>query len=409
VRVALLGGLRTGLRAARPGVLARPLADPLTALRLTLSSVSQTRTWRGRILLEQLGRGPAVSEAWPDVRPSPSARPRLLLLPPRRGRLRAMVRAGRDPRLRRRLPLPDSSRSPAGASQRDAPAEPRLPARLSGRELRRRGTFGAARELGRLGRPRVEAYGRDRIVVLGETGTRRPRAVVAFGPATGRLGTPRPLGPGIPVPSRWRPTRAATPWRSWPSARTSAAASRPGDRRPPRGPGLRRPGGDRRPAAGVQRHRRDQRPRRRARRLGAAAARAVRDPQRLRPHPDRGRKARLRAAARAGTPFVALRAAIGDGRRAVVAWLGQAVSEGDALGPATISFAVAAPGASFGPDRRLEVVGIRGTGRYVARPASTSSSARTSGRCWPGPASRATGSSCAPRRSPATPPRPRRP
>jgi hypothetical protein len=60
-------------------------------------------------------------------------------------------------------------------------------------------------------------------------------------------------------------------------------------------------------------------------------------------------------------------AALGDRRRAVVAWLGQRVSEGNALSPATIEVAATAARGPFGPPRRVEVVPVTGTGRYVGQ------------------------------------------
>lgn len=48
VRVALLAGLRGSYTRRGPAFWLSPLADPLTAVRLTLSTLRPTRTWRGR-------------------------------------------------------------------------------------------------------------------------------------------------------------------------------------------------------------------------------------------------------------------------------------------------------------------------------------------------------------------------
>lgn len=48
VRAALLGALRGAYAQRGPAFWLSPLADPVTAVRLTLSSVRQTTTWRGR-------------------------------------------------------------------------------------------------------------------------------------------------------------------------------------------------------------------------------------------------------------------------------------------------------------------------------------------------------------------------
>jgi hypothetical protein len=78
---------------------------------------------------------------------------------------------------------------------------------------------------------------------------------------------------------------------------------------------------------------------------------------------------RLGATQQLGTsvPIPAISAALGPGRRAVVAWKGQSVSEGDATTPATVQAAVAAPDRRFGAAQRLEVVNVTGTGRYVGQ------------------------------------------
>jgi hypothetical protein len=80
-------------------------------------------------------------------------------------------------------------------------------------------------------------------------------------------------------------------------------------------------------------------------------------------------RGRLGSTRRLGTsaPAPRISAALGDGRRAVVAWVSQRVSEGDAGSPAMIRAAIAAPGERFGGEQTLEVVNVTGTGRYVGQ------------------------------------------
>jgi hypothetical protein len=67
-------------------------------------------------------------------------------------------------------------------------------------------------------------------------------------------------------------------------------------------------------------------------------------------------------------PTPTISAALGAGRRAIVAWKGQSVSEGNATTAATIQAAVALPGHHrFGAAQRLEAVTITGTGRYIGQ------------------------------------------
>ncbi len=63
-----------------------------------------------------------------------------------------------------------------------------------------------------------------------------------------------------------------------------------------------------------------------------------------------------------------LQAVVNDDGRLEVAWKSQRVNEGEAAGPAIVSFATAAPGHGFGAARRIATVGRTGAGRYVAPP-----------------------------------------
>jgi hypothetical protein len=229
--------------------------------------------------------------------------------------------------------------------------------------------FGAAKQLGRLSLTGLATYGKDRAVALGTTGNQHPRAAVAFGRTDGSFGTPRDVA--LPGESR----------------AVAIAANAAGDvavlvrdcpdsfcRRPT-------------PYLIVRRHGASfGKPIKLAPRantvLGAVAINARGDVLAVWERPlhgstgTRGVYARERTAGgrlgstrRLGTSVTRPRisAALGDGRRAVVAWLGQGVSEGDAGTPAKIEAAVAAPGKRFGSARTLEVVNVTGTGRYVGQ------------------------------------------
>jgi hypothetical protein len=76
-----------------------------------------------------------------------------------------------------------------------------------------------------------------------------------------------------------------------------------------------------------------------------------------------GREQRLGTA----VPFVRLDSAYLIDGRAVVAWIGQRVSEGDAASAATISAAVAGIRRGFTAGRRLERLDVTGTGRYIGQ------------------------------------------
>jgi hypothetical protein len=229
--------------------------------------------------------------------------------------------------------------------------------------------FGAAKQLGRLSLTGLATYGNDRAVALGTTGNQHPRAAVAFGRTDGSFGTPRDVA--LPGESR----------------AVAIAANAAGDvavlvrncpdsfcRRPTPYLIVRRHGA----AFG--------RPMKLAPRtntvFGAVAINARGDVLVAWERPlhgstgTRGIYARewtardgLGSTRRLGTAVTrpTISAALGDGRRAVVAWLGQGVSEGDAGTPATIKAAVAAPGKPFGDDKVLEVVNVTGTGRYVGQ------------------------------------------
>ncbi len=231
------------------------------------------------------------------------------------------------------------------------------------------GAFGAARELGRLSLTGLATYGSDRVVALGTTGNEHPRAAVAFGRTGGSFGTPR----GVALPGE--------------SRAVAIAANAAGDvavlvrdcpdsfcERPT-------------PFLIVRRHGSSfGRPIKLAPRtntvFGAVAVNARGDVLAVWERPlhggtgtrgiyarERTAGGRLGATRRLGTsaPAPKIRAALGDGRRAVVAWVSQRVSEGDAGSPAMIRAAIAAPGARFGGEQTLEVVNVTGTGRYVGQ------------------------------------------
>ena len=230
--------------------------------------------------------------------------------------------------------------------------------------------FGAARELGRLSLTGLATYGSDRVVALGTTGNEHPRAAVVFGAHRRQL-------------------------RHAPQRRAARRVARRRDRRRRRGrrrrararlPGLfcERPT----PYLIVRRHGSSfGRPIKLAPRtntvFGAVAINARGDVLAVWERPlhgstgtrgiyarERTADGRLGSTRRLGTsaPAPKISAALGDGRRAVVAWVSQRVSEGDAGSPAMIRAAIAAPGERFGPaSRRLEVVEVTGTGRYVGQ------------------------------------------
>jgi hypothetical protein len=227
--------------------------------------------------------------------------------------------------------------------------------------------FGAENQLGRLSLTGLATYGTDRAVALGTTGNEHPRAAVAFGRTDGSFGTPRNVA--LPGESR----------------AVAIAANAAGDvailvrdcpdsfcRRPT-------------PYLIVRRHGASfGKPIKLAPRtntvFGAVAINARGDVLAVWERPlhgstgtrgiyarERTAGGRLGATRRLGTsePLTRISAALGDGRRAVVASIGQGVAEGDVAGPATIKAAVAAPGEPFGSAKTLEVVNVTGTGRYV--------------------------------------------
>ncbi len=228
--------------------------------------------------------------------------------------------------------------------------------------------FGPAREVGRLRPVALEPSGPDQVVVLGEVGSRRPRAVVAFGPATGPLAAPAPIGP--------RDSRAialAVNRRGDAAALVGLCELTACSRMVP-ALAIRRAGG------------RFGRPvpigRRQGRFVGTVAinergdvlvaweraARGTTGPRNVyaRIRTAGGSVGSTRRLARV-TPSVRFSAAIGDGRRAVVGWLAQRVSEGFASSPATIGIAAAPPRERFGPSVNLETVPVTGTGLYVGQ------------------------------------------
>jgi hypothetical protein len=229
--------------------------------------------------------------------------------------------------------------------------------------------FGAAKQLGRLSLTGLATYGSERAVALGTTGNEHPRAAVAFGRTDGSFGTPRNVA--LPGESR----------------AVAIAANAAGDvavlvrdcpdsfcEHPT-------------PYLIVRRHGAPfGKPIKLAPRtntvFGAVAVNARGDVLVVWERPlhgstgTRGIYARewtardgLGSTRRLGTsePAPKISAALGDGRRAVVAWVSQGVSEGDAGTPAMIRAAIAAPGERFGGEQTLEVVNVTGTGRYVGQ------------------------------------------
>jgi hypothetical protein len=229
--------------------------------------------------------------------------------------------------------------------------------------------FGTARQVGRLSLTGLATYGSDRVVALGTTGNEHPRAAVAFGRTDGSFGTPRNVA--LPGESR----------------AVAVAANAAGDvavlvrdcpdsfcERPT-------------PYLIVRRHGASfGRPVKLAPRtntvFGAVAVNARGDVLAVWERPLRGSTGtrgiyarertaggRLGSTRRLGTsqPAPKISAALGDGRRAVVGWVSQRVSEGDAGSPAMIRAAIAAPGQRFGGEQTLDVVDVTGTGRYVGQ------------------------------------------
>jgi len=229
--------------------------------------------------------------------------------------------------------------------------------------------FGAARQLGRLSLTGLATYGSDRVVALGTSGNEHPRAAVAFGRTDGSFGTPRNVA--LPGESR----------------AVAIAANAEGDvavlvrdcpdsfcRRPTPYLIVRRRGSSFGSPIKLA-------PRTNTV-FGAVAVNARGDVLVVWERPlqgstgTRGLYARERTAGgrlgstrRLGTsaPAPKISAALGDGRRAVVAWVSQRVSEGDAGSPAMIRAAIAAPDERFGGEQTLEVVDVTGTGRYVGQ------------------------------------------
>jgi hypothetical protein len=241
-------------------------------------------------------------------------------------------------------------------------AAPRRTGTLRGAQTAGPGIFGPARTLGRLNLTALGTYGSDRVIAFGTTGSRHPRPAVAFGSPDAGFGPAKALGPGsdgqlIDGAVNDRGDAAAlllvgrTPYLA--TRRAGHAFGRAV--RLGRGPTI----------------------------SGAVAVDARGDVLVVWERPlsgvigTRGIYARVRTShgelsktRRLGTavPFVSISAALDDSRRAVVAWLGQRVSEGDVGSPATIKFAAAQPGQPFGPEHTVEVVDVTGTGRYATAP-----------------------------------------
>jgi hypothetical protein len=231
--------------------------------------------------------------------------------------------------------------------------------------------FGAAKQLGRLSLTGLATYGKDGAVALGTTGNQHPRAAVAFGRTDGSFGTPRNVA--LPGESRAVAIAAnaagevAVLVRDCPDSfcehptpylivrRHGAAFGKPMKLAPSTntvfGAVAVNASGDvlvvwERPLHGNTG----------TRGIYAREWRA-------------GRRGGLGSTRRLGTsePAPKISAALGDGRRAVVAWVSQGVSKGDAGTPAMIRAAIAAPGERFGGEQTLEVVDVTGTGRYVGQ------------------------------------------
>jgi hypothetical protein len=241
-------------------------------------------------------------------------------------------------------------------------ASPRRTGTLRGAQTTGPGIFGPARTLGRLNLDALGTYGADRLIAFGTTGARHTRPAVAYGSPDAGFGAARAVGPrrdGLLIDGavNERGDAAAlllagrTPYLVTRRAgRSFGRAVRLG-----RGPTI----------------------------SGAVEVNARGDALVVWERPlsgmtgTRGIYARLRtsrgqlATARrlgTGVPILSISAALDDSRRAVVAWLGQRVSEGDVESPATVKFAAAPAGRPFGTERTVEVIDVRGTGRYVTAP-----------------------------------------
>lgn len=243
-------------------------------------------------------------------------------------------------------------------TNRDAP---RRTGTLHGASTTSPGAFGPVRTLGRLNLSTLGTYGSDRLIAFGTTGARHPRAAVAFGSPDAGFGPARAVGPRrdgqlIDGAVNDRGDAAAllllgrTPYLVTRRAGQSfGPAVRLG-----RGPTISgtvdvNARGDvlvawERPVSGM---------------TGTRGVYA-----RLRTSRGLGMAQRLGT----GVPVLSISAALDDSRRAVVAWLGQRVSEGDAESAATIKFVAAPAGQRFDAEHTVEVVDVLGTGRYVTDP-----------------------------------------
>jgi hypothetical protein len=235
-------------------------------------------------------------------------------------------------------------------------------ATLHGAQTTGSGVFGPARDLGRLNLTALGTYGSDRVIAFGTTGARHPRPAVAYGTPDAGFGAAHAVGPGrdgqvIDGAVNDRGDAAAlllavrTPY---------LVVRRPGH---PFGRAVRLGRGPTISGAVAVNTRGDvlvvwERPL-----SGVTGARGIY----ARVRTSGGQLSKTR---RLGTsvPAVSISAALDDARHAVVAWLGQRVSEGDVGSPATIKYAAARPGQPFGPERTVEVVDVTGTGRYVTAP-----------------------------------------
>lgn len=254
-------------------------------------------------------------------------------------------------------------------SNQDAPMRTGV---LTGAFSEGAGPFGPARVLGRLNLVALRTYGRDRLVAFGTTGSRHLRPAVAFGRPDEPFAGAREIGPrgrdayvvaadanaggDIAILLRVCANNAKC-GRTVPYLVVRRAGESFSDpiRLAGRGPTV----------------------------SGAVAVNARGDALVAWERPVTGGTGtraiyarvrtlggRLGSARRLGTgePFITLSAALGAGRRGLVAWMGQRVSEGDAGGPATIQVAGAPAGEPFGPARIAERVPVTGTGRYVKAP-----------------------------------------
>jgi hypothetical protein len=235
-------------------------------------------------------------------------------------------------------------------------------ATVRGAQTTTTGEFGPARDLGRLNLSALGTYASNRLIAFGTTGARHPRCAVAYGSPDAGFGTPRGVGP----PRDGRVIDGAVNDRGDAAAllvvaRTPYLVTRRGGHafgpavRLDRGPTISgtvaiNTRGDvlvvwERPLSGM---------------TGTRGIYARR----------RTPRGHLAAAQRLGTgvPFLSISAAIDDGRNAVVAWLGQRVSEGDVQSAATVKFAAAPAGQPFSAQRMVEVIDVPGTGRYVTAP-----------------------------------------